>query len=88
MSDDQKLVYWQASTAAEIAGTDIHSYWYTQKHSAVTVEATAYALMAQVVLAKIKYPGKPNRQAYAKTQKNTPSIFKLGKKVVSVGIRL
>jgi len=50
-------VFWKASDTSQIAGTDIHAYWYKQGSLAVDVETTAYALLAEIAIAKSKNPG-------------------------------
>lgn len=56
-SEDGRFVYWKARPVGEIEGTGIHAYWYRKKPQAVDVEATAYALLAQIEYAKANSPG-------------------------------
>ena len=56
-TEGTRQVFWKASDAGHIAGTDIHAYWYTRKPLAVDVETTAYALLAEITIAKFKNPG-------------------------------
>ncbi|XP_076805082.1 complement C3-like isoform X2 [Clavelina lepadiformis] len=49
-----RQTFWRGRPASEIAGTDIHAYWYNAKPQAVDVEATAYALLTQIEMIKAK----------------------------------
>ena len=49
-------VHWEGRSVAEIAGTDLHAYWYQQRPQAVYVEATAYALLAIIAKARTNNP--------------------------------
>ncbi|CAK8698072.1 complement C3-like [Clavelina lepadiformis] len=53
---DNQQVYWKGRPASEIAGTHLHAYWYKTRPQAIDVEATAYALLAQVEIAKANNP--------------------------------
>ncbi|CAK8698070.1 unnamed protein product [Clavelina lepadiformis] len=51
---DGTRVFWKGRPE-NIAGTDIHAYWYKQRPQAVDVEATAYALLAQIQMAELQH---------------------------------
>ena len=53
-SPDHRQVFWRVRRSGTIEGTDLNPYWFGAggKPQAIDVEATAYALLAQVQIAK------------------------------------
>ena len=43
--EEEGKISWMGRSVNDIAGTDIHAYWYNRKPLAVHIEATGYALL-------------------------------------------
>ena len=57
-TDNMRQVFWRGHPGNDISGTDVHPYWYNRRPQAIDVEATAYALLAQIELVRAKSRGK------------------------------